>query len=120
MSSRNQSLELKFELKPGGPVFAVKCSLTNQFLSVQRSQLSIDIFHKDNKSGIRDMLVTPATKSPIHSFYWLRDNKLCVLTTKSIEVVQVFKDSNKTKLLAKHELTVYWCKVKVDCVLIKI
>jgi len=103
--------EINYELKPGGPVFAIKCSLTNQFLSVQRSQLSIDIFARENNStGIRDMVITPSTKSPIHSFYWLRDNKICVLTTKSIEVIQIFADTGKTKCLARHDVTVYWCK----------
>ena len=50
---QNLFLERQYELKSGGPIFTIKCSLNNQFLSVQRSQLSIDIFFSDNKTGLR-------------------------------------------------------------------
>ena len=55
-------------------------------------------------------MISPSTKTQINSFYWLSDTKLCIVTNKNIEVVQIFKDSGKSKLLASHNLTVYWCK----------
>lgn len=53
VQTRKDSREHKYSLKSSGPVFTIKCSTSNKILSVQRSQLSIDLFLHGNKSGIR-------------------------------------------------------------------
>jgi hypothetical protein len=110
VQTRKDNRDHKYELKSSGPVFTIKCSTNNKILSVQRSQLSIDLFLQGNKTGIRDMMISPSSKTQIHSFYWLNDSKLAILTSKNIEIIQIFKDSGKSKLLASHNLTIYWSK----------
>jgi hypothetical protein len=47
-------------------------------LAVQRSHLSIDLFHKDNKTGITDSSIAPSNKiqfNHIHSFYWMPNDQ---------------------------------------------
>ena len=75
-------------------------------IAVQRSHLSIDLFMKENKSGVVDMTVSPSVKVQIHSFYWVGKDQLCIITNKSIELLQLFPANQKTKVLAKHDISV--------------
>ena len=61
---------------------------------------------KENKSGVVDMTVSPSVKVQIHSFYWVGKDQLCIITNKSIELLQLFPANQKTKVLAKHDISV--------------
>ena len=94
------------KLQPHGAIYAIKSSIQNTMLAVQRSHLAIDIFQRENRSGVADSSIAPSNKMQIHSFYWMPNDQICIITNKSIELFQLFAQTLKTKLLFKQEISV--------------
>jgi hypothetical protein len=98
---------IRFE--PTGQIYAIKLS-DSGLVATQRSHMSLDIFFKDNSSGIADMSISPQIKQQIISYFWLKNDQLAIITTKSLELVQISVNTSKSKTLSKEDISVAWCK----------
>ena len=102
---------IRFE--PTGQIYAIKLS-DSGLVATQRSHMSLDIFFRDNSSGIADMSISPVIKQQIISYFWLKNDQLAIVTTKSLELVQISVNTSKSKTLSKEDISVAWCKYSAE------
>ncbi|CBY31858.1 unnamed protein product [Oikopleura dioica] len=103
----------QIRLEPTGQIYAIKLS-DSGLVATQRSHMSLDVFFKDNTSGIADMSISPSVKQQIISYFWLKNDQLAIVTTKSLELIQISVNTSKAKTLSKEDIAVAWCKYSAE------
>nr|XP_002121064.1 regulator of MON1-CCZ1 complex [Ciona intestinalis] len=99
-----------FRLKDKGALIAIKFSLEQKVLSMQRSEKCVEFanFKNGEPDRIEYSQTCKGKNNKILTFHWLSPNEVVFVTIMGVEFYQVNMEKRLLKLIKGHYLTILW------------
>uniref|UniRef100_H2ZH32 Uncharacterized protein n=1 Tax=Ciona savignyi TaxID=51511 RepID=H2ZH32_CIOSA len=107
---------ITFRLKDKGPLIAIKFSLQQQVLSMQRSDKCVEFanFLNGEPDRIEYSQTCKSKNNKILTFHWLSANEIVFVTILGIELYQVNTEKRFLKLVKSHNVAVLWATFSLE------